>query len=218
MRKLLLILLLLLFSPLALAEEATGTGFFISSDGTGMTAAHVLIGGKNPCAMLENTCVPILIIKIDAVRDVAIFKVLVDHSVPSFKIATKDVDVGDTVVSVGYPVPDTLVEQPTYVQGIVNKIDEHGYRISSIRTLPGASGSPIINDNGEVVGVVQAVRIYETQILPNYSMSAPLVNVQEILKGVSLSTLDGLIDIIREHLFGVSPKTISAKVFLIHVD
>ena len=70
-------------------------------------------------------------------------------------------DIGDQVFTLGYPVSDILGKEVKYTDGSISSLsglqgDATFFQIS-VPVQPGNSGGPLVNQDGNVVGVVTAV-------------------------------------------------------------
>jgi S1-C subfamily serine protease len=82
---------------------------------------------------------------------------------PSFKalpIASATARLGEDVYAIGYPLTDILGEAIRVTNGSISALqgieaDPRYYQVS-IPIQPGNSGGPVLNDHGEVVGVITA--------------------------------------------------------------
>ena len=100
----------------------------------------------------------------DKEHDLSIIKI-VDSKFDSFDkipycIGKSNVDVGDNVFVLGYPLITTMGNEIKLTEGIISsstgfKGDESMYQISAA-VQPGNSGGPLFNEEGNVIGVVCA--------------------------------------------------------------
>ena len=136
-----------------------GTGFFISSDGQLITNRHVINGASSLVAfdslgarlpferVISQDDDPLL-------PDLALLKFGV-KDVPFLKFrASYDIAEGDKVIVIGNPAGLTS----TVSDGIISGFRKNGlgYQLIQI-TAPissGSSGSPVLDENGEVIGIV----------------------------------------------------------------
>lgn len=134
-----------------------GTGFIISSDGYICTNQHVVAKADYLAVKIGNEVYPAKIIGTDQLTDIALIKI---ESKKKFKPVyfgdSEKVRIGDFVVAIGNP----FGLDKTYTFGIVSAIgrknvdamgNSHIQTDASINT--GNSGGPLINMDGEVIGV-----------------------------------------------------------------
>lgn len=141
-----------------LARRANGSGFFISAAGHVMTVAH--LAGQCARVTVEAPGVPrreARPVAVDVVRDLALLRV--EGHVPSFAGFSPDVQlqVGERVAVYGFPLSGTLARGGTlsvgYVAALMGVADNVGRFQMSAELQPGASGSPVLDSDGAVVGV-----------------------------------------------------------------
>jgi S1-C subfamily serine protease len=162
----------------------TGTGFFISRDGYCVTAAHVFARALKgtPASPFAHGLVATAndgthyfaqrIAYLNKTADIAIVKFDCQDVAYLDPDATGDLEEGQTVLVIGSP--EGLAG--TISTGIVAAIREDSIQISA-PISPGSSGSPVLNEDGYVVGV--AVGMLEEGQNLNFAIS-----VIEIFKGM----------------------------------
>jgi S1-C subfamily serine protease len=127
-----------------------GSGFVVSSEGTAITNYHVIRGAYRANAKFsDGTFAPVLgVAAYDPGHDVAVIKIQA-ASPPTLKLGNSDnVHIGDHIVAIGSP----LGLQNTVSEGIVSALRENIIQMSA-PISPGSSGGPVLNMNGEVVGI-----------------------------------------------------------------
>jgi tetratricopeptide (TPR) repeat protein len=131
-----------------------GSGFWISSN-TIVTNNHVIRGIKNlfikPLGKKELIKVKKVVIA-DSQKDLAVLEVE-ENIGRELKLAEKPVSIGEDIYVIGNP--EGL--EGTLSQGIISqlrKISGKQYLQITAPVSPGSSGGPVLNKNGEVVGVV----------------------------------------------------------------
>jgi serine protease Do len=135
----------------------SGTGVALTSDGYVITSYHVVKG--NETVIVENERVGRLtavVVGFDETIDLAILKVtdstsLWDKLPYSFQFIASNL--GEEVFTLGYP-KDEIV----YNEGSISSIngyygDSSAYQIS-IPVHPGNSGGPLLDDKGNIIGVI----------------------------------------------------------------
>lgn len=141
-------------------EQASGSGFIISSDGLILTNYHViegsnavtviLSGGKEVNAVIKGT---------DPLNDIAVLKIEEQNLTPVKFGDSSKLQVGEMAVAIGNPLGEELAG--TVTQGVISalerKIDLGGKVLSLIQTdaaiNPGNSGGPLLNSKGEVIAI-----------------------------------------------------------------
>jgi S1-C subfamily serine protease len=145
-------------------EVATGTGVIINSDGTILTADHVIAGSKNiQVTYVDGTTSPATVATGDAKQDIATLTPakLPDTLVPA--VLGGGVQVGDDVTAIGNPFGLTGTTTSGVVSGLDRTLarekngDIGGLIQFDAAVNPGNSGGPLINERGQVVGIVVAL-------------------------------------------------------------
>lgn len=130
-----------------------GTGFFINNGGHVITNRHVLAGAiEGEIRTATGEIYPILrVVGEDKEGDlVRITTNLGLKVVQPVKVNSSLPEVGSHVVVIGSP----LGLEQTVTEGIVSSLRESGKLIQITAPIsPGSSGSPVINDQGDVIGV-----------------------------------------------------------------
>ncbi len=144
-----------------LAEgAATGTGFVVRPDGYLITNAHVIQGAVEIEAQLDGKTYPAKVVDMDTKNDLAIIRVNA-MDLPHLSISDSNtVRLAEDARAFGYPMTDRLGEGIKITRGTVSGINEQeGTKMFQLDVTvnPGNSGGPLMNDRGQVVGVVTAL-------------------------------------------------------------
>lgn len=136
-------------------DVSQGTGFIIASEGYIVTNAHVLTGGSRINSITyEQEIIETEFIGVDAGLDIALLKISGSHDFLKFG-DSDDVEIGEKVIAIGNP----LGLQFSVSEGIVSAVDRTGpnnldvYIQTDAALNPGNSGGPLINKEGEVIGI-----------------------------------------------------------------
>jgi len=135
-----------------------GSGFFISSDGLFLTCEHVVGRRKTVDVMVS----PGVTVKADVLRtnpemDLALIKVNGVESKPIAIKKSRTTTSGEAVFTVGSP--GSIDYFGTLSKGIISGhrvIEGNQYIQTDASVSPGNSGGPMLNEIGEVVGIVNA--------------------------------------------------------------
>lgn len=147
-------------------ERGTGSGFILTSDGQLLTNAHVVEGTKQVKVTLNNGQVlQGRVIGSDPITDVAVVKISA-KDLPSVTLGTAEtLQPGEWAIAIGNP----LGLDNTVTVGIISALgrssSEVGVPDKRVRFIqtdaainPGNSGGPLLNAQGQVIGINTAIR------------------------------------------------------------
>lgn len=147
--------------------KASGTGFFISKDGYIATNAHVISGHHRiTVEVLINDkvvqCEAREVIS-DAVNDIAIIKIEDTNFSPFSSLPytiENNINIGGEVYTIGFPLNSIMGTNCKVTNGIISAStgidDDIRYYQITVPIQPGNSGGPLINKNGNIVGITSA--------------------------------------------------------------
>ncbi len=153
--------------PPSQQQQGAGSGFIVSADGQIITNAHVVEGASQVSITLrdgrqfEGT-----VIGADPVTDVAAIQINAEEALPTVSLGDSDqLQPGQWAIAIGNP----LGLDNTVTAGIISAIErpssQVGVRDGRVRFIqtdaainPGNSGGPLLNDQGEVIGINTAIR------------------------------------------------------------
>ncbi len=161
-----------------------GSGFVIGSDGHIITNNHVIMGRGSSILvqfMGDTKTYKADVVGQDARTDIALIKVNVDRKLPTVVLGkSSNLEVGEWVAAIGNP----LGQSNTVTVGVVSYIGRKIEQLNSIPFIqtdasinPGNSGGPLLNLNGEAVGVNTAINAAAQGI----GYAIPIDEVREIL-------------------------------------
>jgi S1-C subfamily serine protease len=137
---------------------ATGTGFFISKEGHLITNFHVIEDSQDISITLQSgQTLPAKVIKSDPANDVALLKV--ELASTPLKLSDKS-EKGDQVLTIGFPLISTQGKESKVTFGNINALSgvqgDVRFLQIDVPIQPGNSGGPLINEDGDVIGIVTA--------------------------------------------------------------
>jgi S1-C subfamily serine protease len=138
---------------------SSGTGFFASSEGHVVTNAHVVDGcGRVEVVPGDGVRIAARVVARDKANDLALLKTaLKPPKVASFRPGIR---LGEGVAAFGYPLSELLASSGNFTLGNVTALagmgDDSRYLQISAPVQPGNSGGPLVDQSGNVVGVVTA--------------------------------------------------------------
>jgi S1-C subfamily serine protease len=152
--------------PQERVERGTGSGFILSEDGELLTNAHVVADADTVQVTLKDGRTFIgKVVGLDAISDIAVVKIPAGQ-LPKVKLGnSQNLIPGQWAIAIGNP----LGLDNTVTIGIISATDRTSAqvgipdkRVSFIQTdaaiNPGNSGGPLLNAQGEVIGVNTAIR------------------------------------------------------------
>lgn len=140
-------------------SSATGTGFFISEDGYLITNQHVVKEGSQVRLLTANGLVSARVVKADAGNDLAVLKA--EGKFAALPVASsRGVKLGATAATVGFPNIGLQGFSPKLAKGEIASLagaqdDPRHFQIS-VPLQPGNSGGALVDERGNVIGVVVA--------------------------------------------------------------
>ena len=134
--------------------NASGTGFYLKDHNVIVTNRHVVEGVRD--VVVSSRTSPRALAQVyftDAVHDLAFLEVPNGIDIPVARLCERQVLEGEQIVAIGHP----YGLKYTATQGIVSKADRNYNNVSYIQIdaaiNPGNSGGPLLNAQGEIVGV-----------------------------------------------------------------
>ncbi len=152
------------FKPEKKADTTTqptgsGSGFFITEDGFLITNEHVVEDATQIRLIIGAGLISARVIKVDAANDLALLKA--DGKFTPLPItSSRTAHLGNTVATVGFPNTGMQGFAPKFAKGEIAALsgaqDDARYFQISVPVQPGNSGGALVDEHGNVVGVVSA--------------------------------------------------------------
>jgi S1-C subfamily serine protease len=143
------------------SEEVSGygSGFFISTDGYLVTNHHVVDGATRVDVRTQKGTKVANVVATDSANDLAILKI--EDTTKALRLSdVGGVKPGESVYAVGFPMPDLQGFSPKVTAGVISALSGLRDDVTKLQidaaVQPGNSGGPLVNKEGDVVGVVVA--------------------------------------------------------------
>lgn len=168
------------------ARSSSGSGSIITADGLVLTNAHVVEGQRTVTLILaDGQRVTGDVIGFADNQDLAAVKIRNGNNLPTIPLATANsVKVGQRAFAIGNPFGQF---QGTLTTGIVSRIDRDRGLIQTDAALnPGNSGGPLLNSQGQLIGVNTAIFTNRGGIQGNIGIgfAIPVERIQPFLTAV----------------------------------
>lgn len=159
------------FGPREQTTQSFGTGVIIRADGIVVTNQHVVAGAEQlTITLADGTDVEGRVLGEDPLTDIAVVKVERDDLPVAPLGGTADLQVGEWAIALGNPYSYLLGNsEPTVTAGVISGTGRNivpsggvtGRYYDMIQTdaaiNPGNSGGPLVNAEGEVIGVNSSI-------------------------------------------------------------
>lgn len=230
-------------------EQGVGTGFVIDKRGYIMTNSHVVSDGRAETVRVilsDNRDVEGKVIWFDTSLDLAVVKVNVDGLVPAELGNSDRVRVGDIAIAIGNPLGTELLSSVT--QGIISGLNRDvstktvnmsGLMQTDASINPGNSGGPLLNQEGQVIGIntakanadnlgfsipINTAKLIAQKVIEDKNYKKPIIGISGIdvktynaYTNSNLSAKHGVVVRYVEpgssaHLAGLNPGDIIVKI------
>lgn len=140
------------------ADDGSGSGFIATRSGLVVTSEHI-VGRESRVGvrLTDGRQYDGEVLERDATADLALVKIVDDERFDALVVGSTDgVRVGDEVLTLGFPIVDRIGTNLTVTRGIISatRVSDGVELLQTDAAMnPGNSGGPLVNINGEVIGV-----------------------------------------------------------------
>lgn len=182
---------------------STGSGFYINNNGFLITNNHVIDGCEAVQVIHDNKTMLAEIILTDEVYDLGLLKVDYKNT-KSIPIAKRQIMLGQKIAASGFPLQfsDKPIINITFgnISALVGLLDNENQIQFTAPIQSGNSGGPLLNEYGELTGVVvsklndEAFLKYTGEVPQNVNFAIKTSKVEEFLKDSKTSYSTALIE------------------------
>jgi len=146
------------FSPATELPKVSGSGTIVATQGYVLTAAHVVAGASRVKIFTAQGMKTATVVRIDEANDLAVLK-LADGTYPALQVVpSRRIRLGQSVATIGFPNVEIQGFSPKVTKGEISSLngigdDPRAWQIS-VPVQPGNSGGALLDENGNVIGVV----------------------------------------------------------------
>ncbi len=177
----------------------TGSGFTITANGYIVTNCHVVEDSSKITLVREGLEYPATIVAVDKSNDIAILKIS-SSTIPLPLITSRKTKIGNAVYSMGFPNVQLQGLSPKFTSGLISSLtglrDDPKHFQISVPIQPGNSGGALVDNRGNVIGVVTA----------KLSQKAAINTTGTIAENVNYALKSSYVLILLESLPEISDK------------
>jgi serine protease Do len=188
-----------------------GTGFALTTNGYILTNLHVVDGADSVYVQdTQGNQYKVKVDRRDTQYDLAVLKII-DESfkLPAlpYRLKQNGIGIGEDVYTLGFPKDDAV-----YAKGYVSSktgysgTDSTQYQVS-IDVNPGNSGGPLLDQNGNIVGVITA----KLKLVDGATFAVKSRYIQEILNMIPNDSLGGQVKFNKKNSLQGLTKTRQAE-------
>ena len=138
--------------------KASGSGAIVAAQGHVLTAAHVVVGAKRVIVTTKQGVKNATILQVDEANDLAVLKITDGSYLPLPIAPSRKMRLGQIVATIGFPNTEIQGFSPKVTRGEISSLngigdDPRAWQIS-VPVQTGNSGGPLLDENGNLVGVV----------------------------------------------------------------
>lgn len=150
-----------MFGNIEYAAIGSGSGFVVSEKGYVVTNNHVIEGGSTfKVKLSDEQTYDAELVGRDKYSDLAVLKIISDNKFNPVTVGdSSKTQVGEIAIAIGSPLGEKLANSVTvgYISALDREINLDGNGTRMIQTdaaiNPGNSGGPLVNENGQVIGI-----------------------------------------------------------------
>ena len=141
---------------------SVGTAFFVGPEGYALTAYHVIDGADRiACRTGDGQTHEAAVARMNQANDVALLRMNFRPTRYLGLAPPGSLRTGERVFTIGYGAPSYLgINEPRFTEGVVSALSGLQANDAEVQITvpiqPGNSGGPLVNEAGQVVGIITA--------------------------------------------------------------
>ncbi len=140
--------------------QYAATGFLVSSEGYVITSHHVI--NKADSVYIQNEkygSLKAVVVHSDPLNDVSVLKIVTPVKIQAvpYTVAEVEADIAEDVYTLGFPREDVVFGEGSISSLTGYKANPNAYQVS-VPVNPGNSGGPLLNNKGDLVGMISGVQ------------------------------------------------------------
>lgn len=154
-----------------------GSAFLINPDGYALSNAHVVGDKKTVGVKLSNNKIfTAQVVAVDTKNDLALLKLPVAN-LPALRMGSGKVNEGEQVMAIGAPYGMDFTVTRGIISNVNCELEGKSYIQTDTALNPGNSGGPLLNGNGEVIGINCAIIAFSNGM----GFAIPIENINAFL-------------------------------------
>ncbi|MFC4456315.1 S1C family serine protease [Deinococcus sonorensis] len=156
--------------------DGIGSGVLISADGSVLTAYHVVYDSKLLVAVtLDKKRYPVTVVGFDEAHDLALLKINIQNA-PFVPLAAQPPKVGQPALAIGNAGGNFLLPKSGQLLGLDTGSERADFPSGTLKMsaplMPGDSGGPILNSEGQLIGITSYISVEGSMQQPNITSYA----------------------------------------------
>jgi len=165
-----------------------GTGFVIDAKGYLVTNAHVIAGARYIAVWNKRGDYMAKVVYTDTKKDIAILKIEDDNFKPytsiPYSFSKNSGQLAETIFTLGYPKTNEIVYSQGYLSALTGYNGDTLSCQIGMAANHGNSGSPILNKNGEVIGILNG----RQRNVVDFTFAIKSINIYRALEDLKKKT------------------------------
>jgi hypothetical protein len=141
--------------------QSFGTGFIVHEQGYVLTNEHVVHRAKTVNVVVRGKdTYPATILSADEDHDLALLKIEADKPLTAIPLGNSaEVKRQQPVLAMGFPFGEDAISSTSGQVVSIRKEGANQLLVTDVLANPGNSGGPMLNDRGEVIGIISSLLI-----------------------------------------------------------